>query len=136
MLREDAYAQANNNKKRKANDELLVGKADAQQPGETKHMIRSPASGQLNKTLVNELDTSPMTDAEKKILLKLGQFGYDTSEAEWIDAVETMKKSRGNTYPCDWYHKIVRGDLYQRLQILSRPPYRYGTERNAYYVPF
>lgn len=58
------------------------------------------------------VDDHPLTECEKAELLRVGQWGANTSPLEWGDVVRQIKNARNNVYPRDWHPAIVNGDLF------------------------
>lgn len=54
----------------------------------------------------------PLIEREKTELLRVGQWGANTSPAEWHALVSQIKKDRNNVYPRDWHSLVVSGGLF------------------------
>jgi hypothetical protein len=65
-------------------------------------------------------DDRPLTEREKGELLRIGQWGDNTSSAEWRALVTQIKSDRNNVYPRDWHTMVVSGNLF----VVSGQPTR------------
>lgn len=73
----------------------------------------TPVPGMKAVSIATFTDDRPLTEREKDELLRVGQWGANTSQADWHALVLQIKNDRNNVYPRDWHSAVVSGAWFE-----------------------